>query len=195
MKNIILLFLVFLTNCKAQSPIINVLEWDGIRSPNMYLKDVANDINTFTGTYLFDNGTIYFKVKFKKVPMAFTGSYYEDLLVGEFEYRVNGVTLVNTLPMFNEYDENPFKHAIKGFSVISNNEQPVCNDCVPNEKRMNVGLNDTKRTFSLLIRKVLVGGNEALKFSLKLVAETKIYGSPTIEPIIYPTDYILIKQP
>jgi hypothetical protein len=193
-KLILILLLAVISSCKAQSPIINILEWNGETPTNCYLKDISNDINTFTGTYLFDDGTTYFKVQLKKVPMAYTGSYYEDLLVGEVEYRVNGVTLLNTLPMFNMYDEEPFKHKIQGFSVLKNTDRPYCTECFPNEKRMRVTLNDTKRTFSLVIRKMIIGGNEALKFSLICTAEMKNYGEPTTEPIIYPTDYILIKQ-
>ena len=194
-KIILILLLAVITSCKAQSPIINILEWDGIRSPNMYLKDVANDINTFTGTYLFDNGTIYFKVQLKKITMAYSGYNYEDLLVGELEYRVNGVTLVNTLPMFNEYDENPYRHAIWGTWVVDNNYKPICNDCAPNERRMAVVADDTKRAFSLIIRKMMVGSSQALKFSFKYGGESVIQGQTPVVPYIQEPEYILIKQP
>lgn len=194
-KIILILLLAVITSCKAQSPEVNVLEWDYIMQPNIYLKDVADDMSSFTGTYIFDNGNIYFKVQLKKIPMVYSGYLYEDLLVGEFEYRVNGVTLVNTLPMFNQYEENPYRHAIRGSLVVNNDYYPVCNDCAPNEKRMSVGFNDTKRAFNLIIRKMMVGSSQALKFSFKYGGESVIQGQTPVVPYIQEPEYILIKQP
>ena len=59
MKNIILLFLVFLTNCKAQTIIVPLascnIEMDKYFN-GVYNKDVDNDFNKLEGTWLYQNG-------------------------------------------------------------------------------------------------------------------------------------------
>ena len=159
MKRIIFLTLIAIVTitCKAQSPIINILDKDGTRDINAYYKDVNNLLNQYEGTYLYTNGTTSFKIVLVKKIMQFNGEYYEDLIIGEYQYIVNGVEIVNTLSELNTTYSNQRRHNIDGNSLISkNNRSWVCPNCNVNEKRLEASIRDasTDRYATIIMRKL-----------------------------------------
>ena len=94
MKQITLITIVIFSffNCKAQSPILDMEINAKMDSPNnSYYKDVNNILNTFEGTWLYVNGNTSLKIKLVKNTMFFNGDYYEDLMIGGYQYIENGI--------------------------------------------------------------------------------------------------------
>ena len=105
MKKIILtIFLVIVTvSCNAQSIIIPLLEcnkqYDHI-NPAYYLKDTTNEMDKYTGTWEWTQGSRIFTItlmKQKNLINDFGNSnYYRDRLVGYYKYWENGVLIADT---------------------------------------------------------------------------------------------------
>jgi hypothetical protein len=97
----------------------------------------------------------------------YNSSYYEDLIIGEYQYIVNGVEKANTLSNLNVVYNNQFaKHAVAGISTINNNNRIwKCPQCNPNEKRLSASITDvsTNRTADFFVRKTVVNGKEVLQ--------------------------------
>ena len=84
---------------------------------NMYLKDVNNKLNPFVGTWLYSNGNTTLKIILQKKIMALVanGEYYEDLLVGGFEYFVDGELKCTTIPLLHQTAvDSEWRRSIKG---------------------------------------------------------------------------------
>ena len=78
----------------------------------------------------------------KKELQAYNG-YYEDLIIGEYQYIENGVEKANTLPNINITYLNQRRHNIDGnFLVDKNFRVWQCPDCSAIEKRLNTLLKD-----------------------------------------------------
>ena len=99
MKHIILMILATFTilSCKAQSPILGYRTFKASVPDGAYLKDLNNDLDKFTGTWKYTNGTTELSVIIIKVEQVFNGRYYIDRLKGNYIYMENGVEIINTL--------------------------------------------------------------------------------------------------
>lgn len=101
MKNIIITALILLTlSCKAQT--IVPLSTSSFDAPdeNVYYKDLNNDLDKFTGTWKYINGSTEFTVIFEKsIKVDLDDDYYADMLSGWFKYQENGLIIANTLNM------------------------------------------------------------------------------------------------
>jgi hypothetical protein len=144
-----------------------------------YYKDVTNFHNQYVGTWLYTNGTTSLKLKFKTVNYVFcdlgTRSFYEDVLIGEYQYIENGVEKVNTLNNIDvdygtEYLNVMTSHYLRNLSCIFfPNSGPVCNECLPNERRMEMGLSEPGHNgmgvanTSFVLRRYFENGVEKLK--------------------------------
>lgn len=99
MKHIILIIATFFTvlSCKAQSPVFGYRTFKTNIPDNAYLKDLGNDLEKFTGTWKYTNGTTELTVIIIKEEQVFNGDYYIDMLVGKYKYIEDGVEIINTL--------------------------------------------------------------------------------------------------
>jgi hypothetical protein len=104
MKNIILILTIIATlSCKAQSPIISMVDYendDDIElTENCYLKDVENKLLPFVGTWQWTNGTNTFTVVIERLEMVFEPhtNTYSDYLIGKYKYVENGIEIINNL--------------------------------------------------------------------------------------------------
>lgn len=172
MKNIILIITVstLFSLFKSQSVVIDINEsWLG-KPSGYYRKDINNLQDQFEGTYLYNNGNTSLKIVLIKKVKQYNGSYYEDLVIGEYQYIVNGVEKANTLSNLNIVYNNQFmKHAIAGISTINNNTRVwKCPQCNPNEKRLSARIIDrsTDRYASIYMRKTIVNGQEVLQVKI-----------------------------
>jgi hypothetical protein len=139
MKKIIVTIVIGLIfyNCKAQSPILTLdrLGWENTK--NAYYKDINNQLDNFEGIWLYTNGNTSFKIKLVKSIKYFNGKYYEDLLVGGYQYIKGGVEKINTLSDAN----NPSigrNASIKGNSIHSNCKYLPINHCIEGEKKFRL---------------------------------------------------------
>lgn len=172
----ILLFCVALT-CKAQSPVYNIMDVrEGIKGS--YYKDLNNELDGYDGTYTYysshydDKIGCYVSEEFiivlKKKVLSYDGYYYEDLIVGEYEFKRNGGSLDNTLANIDiNYTNEEINHAITGNFILTGTELG-CPDCLSTEKRLRLTLvNKVRRNIKGLdIRKTTVNGAPALKVSI-----------------------------
>ena len=95
MKQILLLilFCTGIISCKAQTIIVPLgSEQDYEFTSDYYKKDVNNELEKFTGTWKYTNGSteVIFKLK-KEEQYQTTNNYYIDLLVGEYRYIENDI--------------------------------------------------------------------------------------------------------
>lgn len=121
-ESIFIITFLFSIFCFSQNPIIDLLDDDGSALSGAYYKDVNNLLNPFEGTYVYSNGNTTFKIVLKKKVMQYNREYYEDLIIGEYEYTVNGLIVMNTLPEIDIVYNNQRQHNIGGNFVIDYNE-------------------------------------------------------------------------
>jgi hypothetical protein len=164
LKTIALIF-VFVS-CKAQSPILDISE-SGSELPNgYYLKDINNLLNQFEGTYLYIDSNTSFKIVLIKKILQYNGKYYEDLIIGEYQYIENGIEKINTLNEINiTYSDQAF-HKIASNLLVNNNFRLLpCTDCLINEKRLHSLIMDpiSKKYADLIMRRTSENNQEIMK--------------------------------
>ncbi|WP_046759136.1 DUF6705 family protein [Kordia jejudonensis] len=162
MKNVLLFLGILFSSisCKAQSPVIGLEIWDGFEQENAYYKDINNVLDAFEGTWLYTNGNTSFKIVLVKKTMYFNGKYYEDIMIGEYQYIRNGVELINTLSDLNDPSIGAYDHNISGNIIHDNCKYLPVDDCVDGEKRLDVGLIDALKPFwaDFILHKRVING-------------------------------------
>ena len=209
MKNIIylLLFTLSVLSCKAQSLIISL--YDGaeyLDTENAYYKDTNNDFDRFIGTWKFTNGneefTIILKKKTQHLFVFNNKTFYKDMMYGEYKYTDEyGKELVNTLSDINNTAIDIYEHKIYGSTIIPYQFLPICEDCMSNERRVELGIADPLREYlntNIVLRTVPNQENILLNdLELKLTLSYSIFpdGAPTLPRVLeYFETYRLIKQ-
>lgn len=192
---IILIIVTLSIQCKAQQPIINLEDDDGSEIVNAYYKDTNNLLNPFVGTWVLDDGTNYLKIVFEKKTMVYTGSYYEDLLIGEFQYKENDIEIINTLDKLNLPDTFPEnrKHSIEG-NYIRTSLSPF-DDYTTDNFYIDLTMGEPNGFgSSLYVRATTINGQEAIQIFKYGGIKTVLPGETPLEPIIPNGFHYLIKQ-
>ncbi len=140
-----------LTFCKGQTPVIDIFGNQAYGTVNgAYYKDVNGFLNQYIGTWLYTNGTTSVRIEFQKREQKLLNgikSYYEDMLVGEYQYIENGIERVNTLSQIST-DFGTSSVEMRNHHLIQNTcihyplIRPQCFECYPNEKRLRLLLTD-----------------------------------------------------
>src|SRR5690606_26646642 len=97
MKKIVLIsvFVSSLYTYSQNPPIVPIEEWDGRGVSGTYYKDTNNVYNQFEGEWLWQSGNNSLRIILQKKEQVsqqiFGVSYYEDMLVGEYQYIKNGI--------------------------------------------------------------------------------------------------------
>jgi len=197
MKNLIkILAVISFFSCKSQNPIIPLESWDSTITPGAYYKDTNNVLNQYEGTWLYTNGTTQLKIVLVKKNISPFGNYFEDLLIGEYQYIKNGQPLVNTLSnLTNSYANHHF-HSINGNNILKTPEFMNCTDCAPNEKRVDLGFADALVDWAgfMVFKKTTVNGQEAIKLYIGYISKSVQDGEVVPQPTITYGWYTLIKQ-
>lgn len=192
MKTLKIIIIALLAiHCKAQTPIIDVIGTRMDQPDGYYVKDINNLLNPFEGTYIYTNGTTTFIMVLVKKVQQFNGRYYEDLIIGEYQYIENGVEKVNTLSQINTVYNDQRSHNIDGNFVVNNNfREWKCPLCDPNEKRLSLSIRDaaTDNYAHIGMRRTTESGQEVMKIKISHVT-AKSYNVDT-EPI--PSDFSLL---
>ena len=193
MKKIILIFTIILTvKSKAQTPVIDLQTWNGDIISGMYIKDVNNVLNQFEGTWLYTNGTTSLKIVLVKKHMKLLATYYQDLIIGEYQYIENGIEKFNSLAELNTIFPNEYYHKIVG-NHIETYPSPF-DTTTPGEVRLKLMFKDNLGG-TLLIRRKMVGLAPAIEI-LKVCRQTGLkYGEARIIPIVPGGVHVLLKQP
>ncbi|MFN3942758.1 MAG: DUF6705 family protein [Flavobacterium sp.] len=166
----------------------------------IYYKDLNNVLNNFEGTYLYNNGSTFFKMKLLKKIMSKNGTYNcEDMLIGGAEFITDGLLIWNTIPLLNTFFDDGFKYKLKANSIYTGDDRG-CDECGINEKWLAGHITDplTDQSCEIFIRKIIHNGQEAIKISFHIDITRRFYKEGTTPPppmnIPY-EDMILIKQP
>lgn len=199
MKNIlkILLFSAFTFSSYAQTHTLDISDKGWKLENGAYYKDQNNLLDPFVGTYLYNNGNTSLKIVLQKKTMSTPANnrYYEDLIIGEYQYIKNGVQLVNTLGRLNVNKTNGWNYSISGSNIVTN--AGLCRDCSPNEKALLLGFSDDitdNYALIFLIRRVVENGQPAIKINLRWGSRTHIKNTPSLpSPNIPGGEYILKK--
>ncbi|MCA0348608.1 MAG: hypothetical protein LCH35_05015 [Bacteroidetes bacterium] len=202
MKNILKLLALFAltTSCKAQNQIIDIQNDNGDEITGAYYKDIQNILDPFIGTYIYTDGTTSLKIVLQKKLMSSHSNlrYYEDLIVGEYQYIKDGVEIANTLNRLNINKPDGSNYSICGNNIITKTSG-ICPDCTPNEKALFLGFVDDltdNLTDSFIVRRVVEDGQPAIKIMILWAISGHLKGTPSSQkPNIPGGYYILIKQP
>ncbi|WP_317046291.1 DUF6705 family protein [Flavobacterium sediminis] len=186
----------------SQTPVIDLLNNDGFSTANAYYKDVNNLLDSFEGTYIYSDITTNtsFKVVLVKKTLQFNGRYYEDIIIGEYQYIENGVEKANTLNELTLNYSNPNRHNIVGNVLINDNNyrRAKCDDCIPNEIRLMLGIKDDlshRYAFLILRRTTDLAGQEIIKIKIANISRS-FSDNPNLSlDFVLPfTELTLIKQ-
>jgi hypothetical protein len=201
MKNILIILILFISNL-LNAQIVALEDKDGSRIAGVYYKDVHSSLNPFVGTWLYTNGSTSLKIVLvKKTPSSF-GDYYEDLIIGEYQYIKNGEEKINTLSNLNITLQSDRLHNISGNTIITDPSDMNCTDCTLGERRLYVGFIgfdefENQLSGDIYIKKTTVNGQEAIRINLHYTfrvvfrdGQTNIIPVPIIEKGVY----TLIKQ-
>jgi hypothetical protein len=196
----IVLFCFYYSNCYSQSPIYDISEpkagFIGVRGA--YYKDTNNLLNGYDGTYLYNNGNTSLKLVLqKKVMSSMNNFYYEDLVIGEYQYIKDGIEKVNTLDKLAVDYTDQSKHNIDGNQILIGTKLG-CYDCTSTERRLRLGFLDgvSRNIGEIEVRKTVVNGRDGIRVKIWWngpIAHKE--GAPMPLPAsIGAGEYILIKQ-
>ena len=199
MKNLFIktLLIISFISCKAQTPVFDIddLENKVLDIPGSYIKDTENKLNPYIGTYIYNDGTKMLKIILQKKTMSLRYNYYEDLIIGEYQYIENGIEKSNTLhKLSNNYIDGIY-YSIHGNSLYNSNE--LCDDCLPGERHLRAGLVETETHNSAEIdfKLTTVGGQPAIRVWLYWRYRTVVDGDPEPPQASFPGgEYIMLKQ-
>jgi hypothetical protein len=200
MKKIIIFTLyIFSIGCTAQNPIIDITAQNGSRVNGAYYIDDNLLLNQFEGTWLYTNGSNSLKIVLVKKEMQYNTQYYEDLIIGEYQYIENGVEKVNTLSSISNNYPNQILHRIAGNSVLNNTNKPPCNDCDAFEKRLRLMFTEPNSELygTMIVRKIMIGSEEAIKIIIRKTSKPVWIEGTTPPPsdfMVPSGEYTLIKQ-
>ena len=199
-KNLNILVLLLLSiNCKAQSPIIDIIDDDGSEVIGAYYKDVNNLLNPFEGTYVYTSGSTTLKIVLVKKVLQYNSQYYEDLIIGEYQYIKDGVQIANTLSEITTTYLNQRNHKIEGNLIVDKNYRVwKCTSCSLTENRLSTQIEDvvSERFAELVLRRTTEGGQEVMKIKITNISRViEIDDQPTAPDFALPTgEFTLIKQ-
>jgi hypothetical protein len=199
MKNILVILALILGKIlNAQTPEISLEDRDGSRITGAYYRDVHFSLDPFVGTWIYQDGNTSLTIVLEKRTVSLFGDYYEDLIIGEYQYIENGEVKINTLNNLVQGVSLDRNHTIAGNSIITNPSYSNCLDCTLGERRLRIGFEDPVIDIGglMLIKKTTVGGQEAIRIELSYMFKS---GFREGEPVIIPTPtlplriYTLIK--
>ncbi|MGV7106168.1 DUF6705 family protein, partial [Flavobacterium sp. U410] len=170
-----------------------------------YYKDVDYYFDQFVGAWSYTEGTTILKVSFvKREMMNVSNKYYEDCLVGEFQYIESGVEKTNTLSNLSNNYTSAYAYNMWSLSQMRKTSYPVCEECSTDEKRLGMSFTEPANDDDCLqgfwtMRVVAEGGVQKLKVQFRLETNYCGYkedGTPSVaRSFSVPFgDYTLIRE-
>lgn len=158
---IFLAFFIMQLNCIYAQTIVDLNDRNGNRFSNTYYKDTQNKLNQFEGTWLYDDGVYYIKLVFIKKVQVPVDDYFEDILIGEFQYKINGVEIINTLGNLNSVFPNIHMYGIYG-NHFWNNHTPF-DEYTTDNFRLKTTINENSCLSHIDIRTLNLSGQQAIQ--------------------------------
>lgn len=190
-------------SCKAQTGILPLSSSSIGKPKNIYYKDLNNELDKYEGTWKYQNGSTSFTITLEKKEMVYyeVAKKYKDKLFGEYQYIENGIEIINTLPQLTQNTSNVHKGNIGGGYIIDNDQVLICEDCAPNEKRIELYFNDPGRSYlnDSMVLQTLQEDNPVINQQGKIKV-TILGGEIMIPPNVPPApripygEYIMLKQ-
>ncbi len=208
MKQLFFITITLITffSCKAQQPIIPLYNGvDLYETENAYYKDIDGDFTKLVATWEYSNDNEIFKIILKKKSFYLYEedndiSFYEDILYGEFKYvDSNGTEVINTVNDIDNFNDIS-QHLIYGGYIKDKYSKPFCDDCLENERRVEVSVKDPLRSYfnyEMEIRHIpaQLGNPEQIKIKIKLSDMSIVpEGQPDDDRIPTHQEIILTKQ-
>ena len=199
MKHIIIITAILtVLSCKAQSPIIALGDYQTELVNGAYLKDINNDLNFFEGTWKYENDNTSFTISLRKIVQYYNGSWYEDLLIGDYKYVENGIVIANYLPRLTNPSVNDAQHYITGNFIVNKNQVPRCEECDASDRRFKLSFADPERRYikcQVILRHFIEDSIEKIKIWLYHSDGGMLpyEDTPTVIRVPY-GEYVLVKQ-
>lgn len=189
MKNIILIiFFTLISTLTSCQTVVDLDARDGTRNNGIYYKDTNNKLLPFGGTWVYNDGTNYIKLILVNKIYAQIGDYYEDLIIGEFQYKHNGIDIINNLNNLNVTYPNILQHSISGNYFLTT--QTPFDQYTNDNFRLGLMINENACPSRLEIRTLILNGQPAIQIYKWKSLETATGCHPTIPEGFY----YLIKQ-
>ncbi|HEX7869017.1 MAG TPA: DUF6705 family protein [Chryseobacterium sp.] len=198
MKVAIFIICIFSSALNAQSVIFDIKESGHGKATGYYRKDIFNLLNQFEGTYIYTNGNKFFKIVLEKKLMQSNLDYYEDMILGEYQYIENGVEKVNTLTNLNiSYNNQFLNHNIAGNSILYKTVGRIwnCPECNPGERRLRSRILDknTGRAADFFMRRTVINGQQVLQVKIDNISPDFESANPS--DFSLPTgEFTMVKQ-
>lgn len=166
--NILILLLVVIS-CKAQSNIVPIGSGNYIKNnSNYYLKDINNEFDKFEGTWIYTVGNKEITLRLKKETQYQTSvnGYYQDLLVGEYKYIINNIEVVNSLTDFNHPNISGYGHNIAGYNFYRRLPENCIDYSSTSEIKIGLNIkqpNNQNIEGRIILRHLIVNGVEKLQ--------------------------------
>lgn len=198
-KYFIYLLLIAFISCKAQTHLAAINEGFNNAPAGTYFSDIENEMNKFVGTWQYAIANESLTIVLQKKTMVPYKAFFEDLLVGEYEYILSGTTVVNTLHLLNNTSIPVVEHNIIGRRIVPNNAQPICTDCNSSDRRFKLYFFDSERDYLRSVRITLqyITNSSPSQIKVTIAAEDGTIlpheNAPTVTRVPY-GDYIMTKQ-
>ena len=213
--NLIIISLLFSISCKAQ--ILDAYNVDVLIGEvnGAYYKDVNNFRDQFVGTWVYSQGNTQLTIMIQKRDnlhvLTNFSDYYEDILIGEYRYVENGIEKINTLANINtnygnDYKENWKHNLFGGLYLRRSTSYPRCNECAPNERRMEFSYSEPNydgkgiANGHVVVRKFVENGVHKIKiwfYTSNQIVFVDSAGNPVDNPAPFKIpfgEYVLTKQ-
>ena len=160
-----------------------------INEPNIYYKDIGDKFNPYTGTWVYDDGVNYIKIVLVKKIKAPIWTHYEDYLIGAFQYKKNGVDIINTLNSLNTNLADVRDYSIRGKFFSSSPTSPF-HQYTSDNARIKLSIIENGCISHMSVRTLALNGQPAIQIDKSKPFEL----SQDCNPIIPNGFYYLIKQ-
>lgn len=201
MKQIFTFAFLFISilSCKAQQT-VSLDDGDPSFPEGTYYKDLNNDLDKFVGVWKYQQANTLLTLVLQKKEHVLnpTFSIYEDLIIGEYKYEVNGQEILNYLPRLQDSSVTGDFHYISGNIILHSTDIPKCLECHPFERRIRVNFRDPEREYiptAMILRHQIINGVEQLTANLMGIGLIVVTEDGLPEDTRVPAgQYILIKQ-
>ena len=189
-----LIIFILGSNAYSQAPILSLENRNPFETQaGAYYKDLNNVMNNFEGTWLYTNGATSLKIILVEKIMFFDEEYYEDLMIGEYQYIENGIEKINTLSLLNQ--NLGYNHTISGNTIMKNCNIMPEDDCIEGEKRLDIGLIDaiTPHFAAMILKRRVINGQQAMKAFIVFNYGGDEYPMPN-PTLPWQQEYVMFKQ-
>jgi len=183
----LLIFLSGLVSCQTVADLETAYP---INTPNTYYKDIGNNLNRYEGTWIYDDGVSYIKIVLVKKIKFPVWQYFEDTLIGGFQYKKNGVEIINTLNDITSSQTHPINYPISGNRLGDTSRLSPFHQYTSDNVRLTTSIIENECISHMSVRTLILNGQSAIQ-----IKKEKPFEQPQdCNPIIPNGFYYLIKQ-